>query len=270
MPHLLASSLLYSGRHNDTRWQEISFECNVSRMVFLSPVLSFLCFKDGFLTTRPPRHPSFADQHGKLQWSRSTNWKVLFPFGKIFTYKKFIRRNWLLTPHSHPSNHLNETLHLQNPPRSPLLSPCRALPLVGFLKITEFTFQSSALSKSIPLPKKSRNIASCFKGGQWEWSGSWKNSRKKRQPGIKIFKFNKHRGSSSSPPSSPCQECQQPGSSVPVSPSRRRCSTSWTSSQSSHALDLIQWKRICVQTNIYELLGLAQRCNRIIFLNNWF
>ena len=133
----------------------------------------------------------------------------------------------------------------------------------------------NSLSSPVPFLKpspfqKNRNNVSCFKGGQWEWSGSWKNSRKKRQPGIKIFKFNKHRGSSSSPPSSPCQECQQPGNSVPVSPSRRRCSTSWTSSQSSHALDLIQWKRICVQKNIYELLGLAQRCNWIIFLNNWF
>ena len=53
---------------------------------------------------------------------------------------------------------LNETLHLQNPPRSPLLSPCRALPLVGFLKITEFTFQSSALSKTTPFPKKTTEI----------------------------------------------------------------------------------------------------------------
>ena len=58
----------------------------------------------------------------------------------------------------------------------------------------------NSLSSPVPFLKpspfqKNRNNVSCFKGGQWEWSGSWKNSRKKRQPGIKIFKFNKHRGS---------------------------------------------------------------------------
>ena len=53
LPHLLASSLLYSGRHNDTRWQEISFECNVSRMVFLPPVLCFFMFQ-GWFSYHPP------------------------------------------------------------------------------------------------------------------------------------------------------------------------------------------------------------------------